>query len=313
MQGHIGKILGTIFGAMVGKLPGAAVGFFIGWYFDNAIQKDFSGGMNFSQFFSDKNELTSSAIFFHTLFGCLGHIAKADGTVTKSEIDIANRLMDDMKLTGAVRKEAQNAFREGKDRHYPLTDQLKDLIKDVQNRPDVLNVFLEILIEATFADGELSIKEMDLLTVIAGQLGVSAKQLNTKIKQCEAEMRFRQRKQAFEQAKAEAQRQAKAQRDAFRQHAQERAQRAYEQSQRQSYQAPPQYNDKQRLADAYQILDVAPSADERSLKKAYKRAMNAHHPDKLVGKGLPEAAIEKAKAKAQDIQAAYELIKKERA
>jgi DnaJ like chaperone protein len=32
----------------------------------------------------------------------------------------------------------------------------------------------------------------------------------------------------------------------------------------------------------------------------------------LVGKGLPEAALEKAKAKAQDIQAAYELIKKER-
>ncbi len=122
MQGHIGKILGTIFGAMVGKIPGAAVGFLIGWYFDNALSKDFSGGMNFSQFFADKNELTSSAIFFHSLFGCLGHIAKADGTVTQSEIAVATRLMDDMKLTGAVRKEAQSAFREGKDPSFPIVD-----------------------------------------------------------------------------------------------------------------------------------------------------------------------------------------------
>lgn len=311
MQGHIGKILGTVFGAMVGKIPGAFVGFLIGWYFDNALNKDFSGGMNFSQFFSDKSELTSSAIFFHSLFGCLGHIAKADGTVTQSEIAIATRLMDDMKLSGVVRKEAQNAFREGKDPHFPLEEQLNDLIKDVQNRSDVLNVFLEILIEATFADGELSINEMNLLTKIAAQLGFSAKELNTKIKQCEAEIRFRQRKQAFEQAKAEAQKRARQKQEDFRRYAEDRARKAYEHSHRQSHQAP-QYNSQQRLADAYQILDVPANADDKTLKKAYKRAMNAHHPDKLVGKGLPEAAIEKAKAKAQDIQAAYELIKKER-
>ena len=311
MPGHIGKILGTVFGAMVGKIPGALVGFLIGWYFDNALSKDFSGGMNFSQFFSDKRELTSSAIFFHSLFGCLGHIAKADGTVTQSEIDVATRLMDDMKLTGAVRIEAQKAFREGKDPHFPLEGQLHELIKDVQNRSDVLNVFLEILIEATFADGELSINEMNLLTKIASQLGFSGKQLNTKIKQCEAEMRFRQRKQAFEQAKAEAQHRARQKQEEFRRYAEDRARQAHEHSYRKAHQAPP-YNAQQRLADAYQILDVPADADERTLKKAYKRAMNAHHPDKLLGKGLPEAAIEKAKVKAQEIQSAYELIRKDR-
>ena len=40
--------------------------------------------------------------------------------------------------------------------------------------------------------------------------------------------------------------------------------------------------------------------------------MSLHHPDKLSAKGLPEQALELAKNKAQDIQAAYELIKKSR-
>ena len=40
--------------------------------------------------------------------------------------------------------------------------------------------------------------------------------------------------------------------------------------------------------------------------------MSEHHPDKLVSKGLPQQALDIAKAKAQDIQAAYELIKEKR-
>mgnify|MGYP003946764947 FL=1 len=40
--------------------------------------------------------------------------------------------------------------------------------------------------------------------------------------------------------------------------------------------------------------------------------MNEHHPDKLIAKGLPKQAMELAKVKAQDIQAAYELIKRTR-
>ena len=41
--------------------------------------------------------------------------------------------------------------------------------------------------------------------------------------------------------------------------------------------------------------------------------MNEHHPDKLVSKGLPKQALDIAKKKAQDIQAAYELVKKDKA
>jgi len=40
--------------------------------------------------------------------------------------------------------------------------------------------------------------------------------------------------------------------------------------------------------------------------------MGENHPDKLVSKGLPKQALELAKNKTQDIQAAYEMIKEKR-
>lgn len=66
------------------------------------------------------------------------------------------------------------------------------------------------------------------------------------------------------------------------------------------------------LADAYSLLEVDRNADDQEVKKAYRRQMNRHHPDKLVSKGLPEEMMEIATRKTQDIKAAYELVKKSR-
>ena len=54
---------------------------------------------------------------------------------------------------------------------------------------------------------------------------------------------------------------------------------------------------------------MSPDADAAEIKKAYKKQMNQHHPDKLMSKGLPPEMLEMAKAKAQDIQAAYDMVK----
>jgi DnaJ like chaperone protein len=40
--------------------------------------------------------------------------------------------------------------------------------------------------------------------------------------------------------------------------------------------------------------------------------MSQHHPDKLMSQGLPPELMDVAKQKTQDIQAAYELIRKQR-
>ncbi|MGY5797638.1 co-chaperone DjlA [Rheinheimera faecalis] len=67
-----------------------------------------------------------------------------------------------------------------------------------------------------------------------------------------------------------------------------------------------------RLKDAYKILGISADSSEAELKKAYKKLMSQHHPDKLMSQGLPPELMDVAKQKTQDIQAAYELIRKQR-
>jgi DnaJ like chaperone protein len=63
---------------------------------------------------------------------------------------------------------------------------------------------------------------------------------------------------------------------------------------------------------AYRALGIEPGASDEEVKKAYRRLMNEHHPDKLVARGLPETMLEKAKERTSEILAAYETIKAHR-
>jgi DnaJ like chaperone protein len=66
------------------------------------------------------------------------------------------------------------------------------------------------------------------------------------------------------------------------------------------------------LKNAYAVLGVNANASDDEIKKAYRRLMNQHHPDKLVSKGLPEEMIKIATEKTQEIRKAYERIKDSR-
>lgn len=62
------------------------------------------------------------------------------------------------------------------------------------------------------------------------------------------------------------------------------------------------------LDDAYRILGVSPDASDAEVKKAYRRLMNEHHPDKLAGRGLPESMREMAEERTREIGAAWERV-----
>ncbi len=66
------------------------------------------------------------------------------------------------------------------------------------------------------------------------------------------------------------------------------------------------------ISDAYTVLGVDSSASDADIKKAYRRLMSQHHPDKLIAKGLPEEMLKLATEKSQEIRAAYDQIREAR-
>lgn len=66
------------------------------------------------------------------------------------------------------------------------------------------------------------------------------------------------------------------------------------------------------LDDAYKALGVTKESSDQEIKRAYRKLISQYHPDKLMGQGVPEDMIAVATAQTQEVQTAYDLIKKSR-
>ncbi len=68
----------------------------------------------------------------------------------------------------------------------------------------------------------------------------------------------------------------------------------------------------QSLDDAYKILGIDADTPLPEIRKAYRRLLSRHHPDKLVAKGLPEEMMKLANEKTHEIRTAWEQVKQAR-
>ena len=59
---------------------------------------------------------------------------------------------------------------------------------------------------------------------------------------------------------------------------------------------------------AYRALGVSPTDSDAHIKRAYRRLISQHHPDKLISKGLPEDMMRAATERTAEIKASYDLI-----
>lgn len=261
-----GKVLGIFFGFLLGNIFGALLGLWIGHRFDRGM------GMSFRRAPTQQQQ----AVFFHATFAVMGHIAKASGQVTEQEIRVASNLMDRMRLSGEQRVRAQESFRQGKESGFPLRETLAEFRRASLGQRDILRFFLEVQLQAAFADGRVEADERAILQTIADELGFSQIELARILAMAEAQMNFFHRQQQGGQG--------------------------------QQRQAPT----KDRLKDAYQLLGVSESDSDQEIKRAYRKEMSKHHPDKLAAKGLPPEMMEMAKEKTQEIQQAWEWIREAR-
>ncbi len=66
------------------------------------------------------------------------------------------------------------------------------------------------------------------------------------------------------------------------------------------------------IQNAYDVLGASPQDDMESIKKKYRALVKEYHPDILMGQGKDQSMIDAATAKLQEINEAYETIKKEK-
>ncbi len=263
-----GKVIGLALGILSGAgFWGIVLGLIIGHMFDKVRSVKGQGYFATNQ--------ARQTLFFSTTFQVMGHLTKSKGRVTEADIQIASLFMDRMQLHGNARTAAQRAFREGKQSDYPLRNKLRELRSACFGRFDLIRMFLEIQIQAAFADGSLHPNERQVLYVIAEELGISRVQFDQFLRMMQGGQQFGGGGSSHGGA--------------------------YQQAQR----GP-------TLEDACSVLGVKSSDDSTTIKRAYRKLMSEHHPDKLVAKGLPPEMMEMAKQKAQEIQAAYDLIRKEK-
>ena len=67
---------------------------------------------------------------------------------------------------------------------------------------------------------------------------------------------------------------------------------------------------KENVDDAYKLLGVTPQDSMDTIKKAYRKLIREYHPDIIKAQGKDDAYLQEATAKTQEINQAYEMIKK---
>lgn len=281
-----GKILGFCFGFMFGKFFGAILGLYLGYLFDKSLKNNFDRAGGFSSLFSGDDVHERQALFFSSCFAVMGHIAKSNGRVSEIHIKAATLFMDEMGLKGDERREAQHAFQSGKESDFSLKETVHDFKERFAKRHDLLQLFLEIQIQMAFSDGILAEQEKQLLSEVSKQLGISKTHFAFVLKRYQAEFNFRQQQQRYQQSQS-----------------------AHSSFKEGSGHHVPKNNSMSR-AQALGLLGLNEDATQRDIKVAYRKLMSQHHPDKLVSQGLPKHMMELAVRKSQDIQAAYEYLKK---
>ena len=273
----IGKFIGALCGWSLGGPIGMFLGILIGHTFDSGLRE---------QFAPNPAREKAQKVFFDVTFQIIGCLAKSDGRVNEQEIREARKMMQEMGLSSEQMISAMRQFNAGKDPNFNLALALDSFNTHFQGQWPLRKLFIEMLLVAAYADGKIQPQERQLLNDVAEELGYSQG------KMVEIEKQFLAERHFFEYQQ---------------QHTSQDQSRFHQQHSRQT--PPPQTS---HIEQAYALLGVSKEASDASVKKAWRKQMSEHHPDKLASKGLPPDMMRMATEKAKAIQNAYHLIRESR-
>lgn len=146
----LGKGIGGLVGAVIGGPVGSLVGVIVGHRVDQIRR-----------------------LFFETTFEIMGHVAKADGRVSEDEVQVAQRIMQAMRLNDEQIQDAIEHFTRGKRANYPLEDRLAEL----EGGGALARTFMQVQLQAALGVGVVGREKRAALARAARALGVGRAEL----------------------------------------------------------------------------------------------------------------------------------------
>jgi DnaJ like chaperone protein len=141
-----------------GLLIGGAVGFVLG---------------SLAQAAARKRLQRAQAQFIGSTFAVMGAVCKADGVVTRDEIEVVEQIFSRLNLSPQEREEAKAAFNRGKAPGFDLDAAVRGFAQSVPPGSILFQVFLQLQLVAVAADGRVHPAERAVLVRVARALGLS--------------------------------------------------------------------------------------------------------------------------------------------
>lgn len=259
----------------IGKVVGAVIGYLI---FRNLFGMVLGGMLGH---FFDMGVLRARPVlgqsFVAPLFAFAGALSKSDGRVSEQEIRAAEALMSRLGLDDEQRRIAIERFGDGKQSDFDVSGVVAELKAWARGRRDLAFLLLDMLLDLVYAEGPLAVAKLAMVRKLCWSLGVSDAEL----------------------AAISAMKGYGPQAGPWQQH-----------DSRGPGSSGPHGSAQRPAIDPYTVLGVKRGAEPRDIKRAYRKLMSQHHPDKLGN--VPDELKRRAEAQAREINAAYERIKSER-
>ena len=160
-------LLFIVIGGVIGAMAGGFGGFVLGATLGGAL------GYWMSRVLLPRGLRQIQSQFFEVTFSVMGALCKADGQVSREEIEVAEQFFDRLALSPEQRRAAREAFNRGKEEGFDLAAEVERLRTTVRGNPALLQLFLQAQLSAIAADGRIDQAERDMLLRIARLLGLS--------------------------------------------------------------------------------------------------------------------------------------------
>ena len=267
------QIAGKILGGLLGYLAFGVAGLLFGLVLGHAFDKGLLQALKLS---GPEAANLMRTQFFETTFTLLGYVAKADGQVSKAEIQEAEGLFQQLRLNPQQRRKAIEHFQRGAvidfDPEQTIT-KFKDVIGPRRHAQQTLIAFL---LGIAMVDGELSSSEQDAVYHVAALLRLPRAEVDRVISLISAQYQFQHRSYYESENIGSSERK------------------------------------RSELDLAYRALGADPSLSDNEIKRRYRKLMSENHPDKLIAQGVPDELLRVSTERSQEITAAYQIIQNRR-